>query len=76
MPVGEEWSAHAEAFAVAVLVVGMAGLAWQTVRQVRRQITVGDDTGVRVQSLLTLVLRQRAVELRDTRSVDDPGDSA
>jgi voltage-gated potassium channel len=154
VPVGEEWSANAEAFAVAVLVVGMALLAWQIVRQVRRQITAGDDTGVRVQSLLTLVyllivvfalgyfmlaeadaeqfreletktdalyftmatlgtvgygdvhasgqlarglvalqiafnlvflgllasvitaqLRQRAVEMRDTRTVDDPGDS-
>src|SRR5918994_4451295 len=154
VPVGEEWSANAEAFAVAVIVVGMAALAWQIVRQVRRQITAGDDTGVRVESLLALVfvlivvfalgylmlaeadaeqfrdletktdalyftmatlgtvgygdvhaigqlarglvalqiafnlvfvgllasvisaqLRQRAVELRDTRAVDDPGDS-
>src|SRR5918994_1686476 len=40
---------------LAVIVVGMALLAWQIVRQVRRQITAGDDTGVRVQSLLTLV---------------------
>src|ERR671911_2664904 len=55
VPVGEEWSANAEAFAVAVIVVGMGLLAWQSVRQVRRQITAGDDTGVRVQSLLTLV---------------------
>src|ERR687897_570489 len=79
VPVGEEWSANAEAFAVAVLVVGMALLAWQIVRQVRRQITAGDDAGVRVlgliASVITAQLRQRAVEMRDTRAVDDSGDS-
>ncbi len=55
VPVGEDWSSNAEAFAVVVLVVGMAVLAWQIVLQVRRQITAGHDSGVRIQSLLTLV---------------------
>src|ERR671912_179940 len=75
VPVGEEWSANAEAFAVAVLVVGMALLAWQIVRQVRRQITFDLVFLGLIASVITAQLRQRAVEMRDTRAVDDSGDS-
>ncbi|HZA79212.1 MAG TPA: potassium channel family protein [Acidimicrobiales bacterium] len=55
LPVGEDRSSHAQAFAVAVLVVGSAVLGWLIARQVRRQVVARDDQGVRIQSVLTLL---------------------
>jgi voltage-gated potassium channel len=55
LPVGEDRSSNAQAFAVAVLVVGTGVLGWLIVRQVRRQIVAHDDQGVRIQSLMTLL---------------------
>jgi voltage-gated potassium channel len=55
LPVGEDRSAHAQAFAVAVLVVGTAVLGWLIVRQVRRQLQAHDAAAVRIQSLVTFL---------------------
>jgi uncharacterized membrane protein YedE/YeeE len=55
LPVGEDRSSYAEAGAVAVLAIGAGVLGWLIVRQVRHQLTAGEDESVRIQSLLTLL---------------------
>jgi voltage-gated potassium channel len=55
LPVGENRSPYAQAFAVTVLVVGTVVLGWLIVRQVRRQLLAGDNDAVRIQSLVTLL---------------------